>query len=72
MMEYVEGQGLDDVIASTDLSQSEILQIALEISSAFEVVHNHGVGHRKRVRQLSTDRIRFGSRQLHSYDLLIS
>ncbi len=46
VMEYVEGQGLDDVIASTDLSQSEILQIALEISSALEVAHNHGVVHR--------------------------
>ena len=46
VMEYVEGQGLDDVIASTDLSHSEILQIALEISSALEVAHNHGVVHR--------------------------
>ena len=46
VMEYVEGQGLDDVIASTDLSQSEVLQIALEISAALEVAHNHGVVHR--------------------------
>ena len=46
VMEYVEGQGLDDVIANTDLSLSEILQIALEISSALEVAHNHGVVHR--------------------------
>ena len=46
VMEYVEGQGLDDVISSTDLSQSEALQIALEISAALEVAHNHGVVHR--------------------------
>lgn len=46
VMEYVEGQGLDDVIANTELSLSEVLQIALEISSALEVAHNHGVVHR--------------------------
>lgn len=46
VMEYVEGQGLDEVITASKLTLSEILQIALQVSSALEVAHNHGVVHR--------------------------
>lgn len=46
VMEYVEGQGLDEVIAEGRLTSSEILQIALQVSTALEVAHNHGVVHR--------------------------
>jgi serine/threonine protein kinase/Tol biopolymer transport system component len=46
VMEYVEGQGLDNLIADSKLTLSEILQIALQVSSALEVAHNHGVVHR--------------------------
>ena len=46
VMEYVEGQGLDELIAASALSLSEIIQISIQTASALEVAHNNGVVHR--------------------------
>ncbi|MBA63257.1 MAG: hypothetical protein CMJ76_12940 [Planctomycetaceae bacterium] len=46
VMEYIEGQGLDDVILKSQLTLQEILQIGLQISGALETAHNHGIVHR--------------------------
>ena len=46
VMEYVEGQGLDELIAASALSLSEIIQISTQTASALEVAHNNGVVHR--------------------------
>ena len=46
VMEYVEGQGLDELIEASALSLSEIIQISIQTASALEVAHNNGVVHR--------------------------
>ncbi|MEE3368979.1 MAG: protein kinase [Planctomycetota bacterium] len=46
VMEYVEGQGLDELIATEALSLNEIIQISTQTASALEVAHNNGIVHR--------------------------
>ena len=46
VMEFVEGQGVDDLLTTSQLSLAESLQLARQIASALEAAHNHGVVHR--------------------------
>ena len=46
VMEFVEGQGIDDLLSTSQLSLAESLQLARQIASALEAAHNHGVVHR--------------------------
>lgn len=46
VMEYVEGQGLDEIIQSSELTIDETIRFATQIASALESAHNHGVVHR--------------------------
>ena len=45
-MEYVEGQGLDELIESSSLTANETIRFATQVASALESAHNHGVIHR--------------------------
>ena len=46
VMEYVEGQGLDELIQSSSLTTNETIRFATQVASALESAHNHGVIHR--------------------------
>ena len=46
VMEFVEGQGIDDLLSTSQLSLVESLQLSRQIASALEAAHNHGVVHR--------------------------
>ena len=46
VMEFVEGEGLDQLIEHSRLSIKESLQLGRQIASALESAHNHGVIHR--------------------------
>jgi serine/threonine protein kinase/tetratricopeptide (TPR) repeat protein len=45
-MEYVEGESLKDLIAGKELSTSEVLDIALQVSEGLAVAHGAGIVHR--------------------------
>ena len=46
VMEYVEGETLDKVLARRALSTSEVLTLATEIASALAAAHGHNIIHR--------------------------
>src|SRR5580765_2497063 len=46
-MEYVDGQGLDDILAEEDrLPWKDVLDISLQVCSALKLVHDFGIIHR--------------------------
>jgi eukaryotic-like serine/threonine-protein kinase len=46
VMEYVEGETLDKVLARRALSTNEVLAFATEMASALAAAHGHGIVHR--------------------------
>jgi eukaryotic-like serine/threonine-protein kinase len=46
VMEYVEGETLDKVLARRALSIDEVLKLATEMASALAAAHEHGIVHR--------------------------
>jgi eukaryotic-like serine/threonine-protein kinase len=46
VMEYVEGETLDKVLARRALSTDEVLKLATEMASALAAAHGHGIVHR--------------------------
>ncbi len=46
VMEYVEGETLDTLLARRALSTSEVLTLATDIASALAAAHAHGIVHR--------------------------
>jgi p21-activated kinase 1 len=58
VMEYMEGGSLKDIIASNDMTESQIATVSRETAQGLDYLHRHGVIHRDKEREHSLHRVR--------------